>query len=119
MPAAPASFCSIARPWRPAPPDRGDRVRRAAHLLIAGRVQGVGYRAWVADAAARHGLDGWVRNLADGRVEAVLAGEEPVLGAMIGALREGPPLARVAAVVEDATDDPGPGFRVLPTARGR
>ena len=44
------------------------------HLTITGRVQGVGYRAFVVHAAERHGLEGWVRNRKDGSVEAVVAG---------------------------------------------
>jgi acylphosphatase len=91
-------------------------MRRVVQLLISGRVQGVGYRAWVAAEAARRGLDGWVRNRADGSVEAVFAGEPDAVARMIEACRRGPPSARVTDLAErPAPGDPGPGFRVLPT----
>jgi acylphosphatase len=92
-------------------------VRRAAHLLIAGRVQGVGYRAWAAETARRLALDGWVRNRADGSVELVVAGEAGLVTAMITACRTGPSLATVSDIAESsAPGDPGVGFRILPTA---
>lgn len=53
------------------------------HVTIRGRVQGVGYRAWVDHEARARNLEGWVRNLRDGRVEAVFAGAEDVVAAMI------------------------------------
>jgi acylphosphatase len=92
-------------------------------VVVRGRVQGVGYRAWTEDTALINGLDGWVRNRRDGTVEAVFAGLADAVEAMIEACREGPGSARVDAVdVHDA----GPselamrrssgGFSVLPTA---
>jgi acylphosphatase len=79
----------------------------------------VGFRAWAAREAAGRGLDGWVRNRADGAVEALFAGEARSVTEMIAACREGPPGARVDAIAEsDASPDPGPGFRILPTAGG-
>ena len=91
--------------------------RRIAHVLVSGRVQGVGYRAWT-DAKARDlGLDGWVRNLVDGRVEAVFAGPPDTVARMIDSCRSGPRLARVDALhVADTVDPVEPGFRCLPTA---
>jgi acylphosphatase len=92
------------------------------HVTVRGRVQGVGYRAWVDHEARARGLEGWVRNLRDGSVEAVFAGAEDLVAAMIAACRRGPSLARVDAVQEDAgnTDDlnlrrAGERFSVLPT----
>ena len=69
------------------------------HFLVAGRVQGVYYRASACDVARRLGLTGWVRNTADGRVEAVACGESQKLDAFEQWLWEGPPSARVEQVV--------------------
>jgi acylphosphatase len=74
-----------------------DKVVRAK-LLIAGHVQGVGYRAFVRHAASRRGLVGGVRNLDDGRVEAEVEGMRSVIEAMIAELKIGPPGARVQAI---------------------
>ncbi len=76
------------------------------HVVIRGRVQGVGYRAWTADEARRRGLQGWVRNRCDGSVEAVFSGPEDVVADMLAACRRGPSLARVDAVdASPATGD--------------
>lgn len=72
--------------------------RAIHHVVIRGRVQGVGYRAWVAEEAERRNLEGWVRNRRDGSVEAVVAGPEDVVADMVAQCRRGPPLARVDAV---------------------
>lgn len=88
----------------------------ALRLRIAGRVQGVGFRDWLQGEARRHGLSGWVRNRADGSVEALLAGETPAVQAVVSACRLGPPLARVTTIEESFADPPGePGFQRLPT----
>ena len=92
------------------------------HVVVRGRVQGVGYRAWTEDEAVRRDLEGWVRNRRDGTVEAVFSGAETVVLDMIGACRRGPPAARVEAV--DVTEGegallarraPGERFSVLST----
>jgi acylphosphatase len=84
---------------------------RSVHLRIAGRVQGVGYRAWVTLTARRLGLRGWVRNRTDGSVEALVIGADDSVAAMIEACREGPFAARVREVaVGEATDDGSDGF---------
>ncbi len=70
------------------------------HIVVRGRVQGVGYRAFVENAAAARHLAGWVRNRRDGSVEALLAGPEPDVNDMIVACRNGPILARVDALDE-------------------
>ena len=68
------------------------------HVLVSGRVQGVGFR-WAARAKGEElALAGWVRNLPDGRVEAWLEGEEQAVTAMLAWLRRGPTAARVTAV---------------------
>lgn len=83
----------------------------ARRLRIEGRVQGVGYRAWMVREARRLGLAGWVRNRADGSVEAVIAGPEPAVQALLTACRRGPIAARVDRILEDFTDLPeGEGF---------
>lgn len=68
------------------------------HVIIRGRVQGVGYRVWTEVTALERGVQGWVRNRHDGSVEALLIGEEHVVAAMIEACRRGPPGARVDAI---------------------
>ena len=92
------------------------------HVTIHGRVQGVGYRAWLEHEATARGLEGWVRNRRDNSVEAVFAGTESVVAEMIALCRRGPQLARVDAVNEvPATSDAlnlrraGTRFSVLPT----
>jgi acylphosphatase len=91
-------------------------------VTIRGRVQGVGYRAWVDHQASLRHLEGWVRNRRDGSVEALFAGPEDVVAAMIVACRRGPSSSRVEAVQEEAgTSDAlnlrraGERFSVLPT----
>jgi acylphosphatase len=89
---------------------------QARRLRIQGRVQGVGYRDWLLREAVRLNLTGWVRNRADGSVEAVVAGEEPAVMALLTACRRGPRLARVDAIEESFTELPEePGFLRLPT----
>jgi acylphosphatase len=76
------------------------------HIVIRGRVQGVGYRAWTEVSALERGLEGWVRNCRDGSVEAVLGGTEDDIAAMIAECRRGPPGARVDAIDQrEATGD--------------
>ncbi len=89
----------------------------ARHVFVSGRVQGVGYRDWLVAAATAQGLAGWVRNLRDGRVEALLAGPEAAVAAAIAACHDGPRLARVDDIQATPADLPdAPGFRRLPTA---
>ena len=90
----------------------------AVHLLISGRVQGVAYRAWTVHEARRRGLVGWVRNLRDGRVEAVLKGNEHEVEMMIIACRRGPSMAHVTDVAREpfAGKLETSGFVQLPTA---
>ena len=68
------------------------------HLLITGRVQGVGFRDALRDEAERRGLAGWVRNRHDGSVEALLQGPADAVDAAISWAHRGPASARVAAV---------------------
>jgi len=77
-----------------------DRV--ICHVRIRGRVQAVGFRAFVEHVALRHGVEGWVRNRRDGSVEAVFAGSTDAVRAVTDACRRGPPGARVDTL-EEAT----------------
>jgi acylphosphatase len=70
-------------------------MRVARRYVITGRVQGVGFRWFAHDAAARQGVHGWVRNLADGSVEVVAEGEQTSVDALEAAVRRGPSSARV------------------------
>jgi acylphosphatase len=89
---------------------------QAVRLRITGRVQGVGYRAFVIETGRRLGLRGWVRNRTDGSGEALVIGDEPAVAAMIAACRAGPRAAVVAdlAVAPDQ-DDRSTGFASRPT----
>jgi len=90
---------------------------RCVRLVIAGRVQAVGYRAWTIETAMRLGLRGWVRNRRDGTVEALVIGDEEAVATMIDACRQGPRAARVTNVaVGDTEDDGSAGFSARPTA---
>ena len=91
-------------------------------VTIRGRVQGVGYRAWVEHQAGARALEGWVRNRRDGSVEALFAGPEDVVADIVAACRRGPSSARVADVAEQAANRDllalrrtGERFSVLPT----
>ncbi len=88
----------------------------ALRLRIAGRVQGVGYRAWVAEQARALGLAGFVRNRLDGTVELVARGPREALDALAAACRFGPPAARVDRIdAEPALGLVPDGFAVKPT----
>jgi acylphosphatase len=85
-------------------------------VIITGRVQGVWYRGWTVDEALERGLSGWVRNRRDGSVEALFSGPEAAVRAIIERCRQGPPAARVDAIVETPESAPAePGFRQRPT----
>ena len=71
---------------------------RKLHAVIAGRVQGVGFRYFVAWRARELDLVGWVRNQADGSVEVEAEGDDASLQKLLGDLRQGPPTAWVEAV---------------------
>ena len=79
----------------------------AVRFLVRGRVQGVRFRAATRDEALRLGLSGHARNLADGSVEVLAAGEDASLAALQRWLQRGPPLARVNEVVRFEADAAG------------
>lgn len=84
-------------------------MRVARRFVISGRVQGVGFRWFTQDTASREGVVGWVRNLPDGRVEALIEGDDEAVTRVERALRAGPRGARVDEVFVDA-EEPG-GYR--------
>ncbi len=69
--------------------------RARVHLLVSGLVQGVAFRAYTVDEARRLGVAGWVRNLADGRVEVEAEGDRAALEGLVRFCRRGPPAAQV------------------------
>jgi acylphosphatase len=78
----------------------------AARFLVSGRVQGVGFRWWVAREAIAVGVAGWARNLADGRVEVVARGDRTALATLEQLLGRGPRISRVDNVEKfDAPHD--------------
>ncbi|MGA2027961.1 MAG: acylphosphatase [Syntrophobacteraceae bacterium] len=72
--------------------------KHRVHVWIKGRVQGVFFRTYTRDAAQSIGVTGWVRNLPDGRVEAVFEGESDKVERMIEWCREGSPMSRIESV---------------------
>lgn len=85
----------------------------AVRVLISGRVQGVNFRWYTVEEGNRLGVHGWVRNLRDGRVEAVVEGEPLAVDRMIEWMRRGPPGARVDEVVVEPIPLAGvEGFRI-------
>ncbi|WP_240518905.1 acylphosphatase [Leptolyngbya sp. BC1307] len=84
-------------------------------LLISGRVQGVGYRYSTREQASALGLVGWVRNLPDGRVEAMVEGDRPQVEEMVQWFHSGPPMAQVEAVKSE--DLPLQKFRTFEIRR--
>jgi acylphosphatase len=97
----------------------GEAIRQ---VTITGRVQGVGYRAWVEHRARAHSLEGWVRNRRDGGVEALFAGPADAVSEMVERCRCGPSSARVESVQDEAGNPDalnlrraGERFSVLPT----
>ena len=89
---------------------------RGAHVVITGRVQGVGFRYWVEAEAVSRGLTGWVRNRRDGSVEAVFFGEGGAVDEMLEVCGAGPAAARVSAVAVSDTDETPTAFERRPTA---
>lgn len=88
----------------------------ALHVMVEGRVQGVGFRAYVEREAKGRGLTGWVRNRSDGRVEAVFMGGGEDVQSMVAACHRGPRMS----LVRNVTSEPCPpgdwrGFEVRPT----
>ena len=89
-------------------------MRVARRFVISGRVQGVGFRWFVHDAATREGVAGWVQNLFDGRVEAFVEGEQEAVTRVERAVRQGPPRSRIerVTVVEEEASGAFTGFSI-------
>lgn len=89
---------------------------RIVCVRIEGRVQGVSYRAWTQEVAGVLGLSGWVRNRADGTVEALFAGPAEAVGAMLERCRKGPFASRVTAVtIQEEGGEAPAGFEIRST----
>ena len=88
----------------------------ARRYLVSGQVQGVGFRFFTEEAARREGLTGFVRNLGDGRVEAVVEGDADAVARFERGLHLGPPLARVAHVAAEnrPPEQTTAGFEIRP-----
>jgi acylphosphatase len=98
-------------------------TNRAVHVVITGRVQGVGFRAWIEREADSRGVSGWVRNRRNGAVEALFSGPAAAVEGMVAACYRGPDLADVdevklneAAPETIALTPPGVSFAVIATA---
>jgi acylphosphatase len=92
-----------------------ENPRVAKHLIISGRVQGVGFRYSMAEEAERLGATGWVRNRRDGTVEAVIEGQPAVVDALLAWARRGPPSARVTDVSVSEAEGSFERFEMRPT----
>lgn len=90
----------------------GEIVRK--HVIVGGRVQGVGFRFFVIEQAGLLGAKGWVRNLPDGRVEAEIEGSPEIVNQLLDQLRVGPRLSHVTSLDVQDLDGPAPhkDFRV-------
>jgi acylphosphatase len=89
---------------------------RATRIIITGRVQGVGFRDWLIAEAHRLGIEGWVRNVGNDRVEALLAGPPAAVAECLHACLRGPKLASVTSITEHIADPPAePGFVKRPS----
>lgn len=89
-------------------------MARRSHVFVSGRVQGVGFRFYTREEARRFRLGGFVRNLPDGRVEAVFEGEDDAVEALVSWCRSGPPGSRVTEVTVEPESPTGEfdGFSV-------
>ncbi|MEM4189348.1 MAG: acylphosphatase [Candidatus Caldarchaeum sp.] len=89
-------------------------ARVAVRVKVYGRVQGVFFRSSMKDVADEVGVDGWVRNVEDGSVEAMVAGEKAKVEQLVEWCRRGPPMARVERIIveEIAETEHVKGFHI-------
>lgn len=92
-------------------------VEARAHVLVTGRVQGVFFRQSTSERARELGLSGWVRNLPDGRVEALVQGERASVQSLLAWIRHGGPPAAVVDAVEVTERPAAPGLRAFRVER--
>ncbi|WP_333784753.1 acylphosphatase [Thermocrinis sp.] len=87
---------------------------RAYRVFLSGRVQGVGFRSWTKRLGESYGLEGWVRNLPDGRVEVFVQGHEDVVQSFVWKLWEGPEGARVdkMEIIKEVASHEEKGFYI-------
>ncbi len=90
-------------------------MEKAVHLLISGRVQGVFYRYTAQKVAARRGLKGWIKNLPNGKVEAIVVGDPDAVDTFIAWCHKGPPGGAVSEVTVESIPPPPDleGFSIL------
>jgi acylphosphatase len=89
---------------------------KSLHLIISGRVQGVGFRDWLMGQAHARAVAGWVRNRGGDQVEAVICGAPVDVDAIVALCHEGPPAARVLSVAATPSDPvEGFSFRCIPS----
>lgn len=102
----------VVREWISRSQATAEQSVRSWRLVVSGTVQRVGYRRWIRDEARRLGLDGWVRNRSDGRVEMLLRGPDAAVRSLIGGAYAGPSKASVERVTARVVETvPEPGFR--------
>jgi acylphosphatase len=89
---------------------------RRVRVIVTGRVQGVGFRDWTERQALSRNLFGWVRNRADGSVEALFTGDAADVAEMLDTLWDGPRAGQVKGVEVFDTDEEAREFRILPSA---
>ncbi|GJN29072.1 hypothetical protein PR202_gb17264 [Eleusine coracana subsp. coracana] len=97
------------------PQQQLEPARKAVHVVVKGRVQGVGFRDWTASTAESLGLAGWVCNRRDGTVEALLSGDPAMVDEMVSRrIPVGPPASAVTAVVPSPAEPvhPSTGFDI-------
>ena len=89
-------------------------AQKTIRAVVSGRVQGVFFRAYTQEAALRYGVKGWVRNLTDGSVEALVSGDADRVDRMIAWLHQGSPLSQVSRVTleERETDERFDDFEI-------
>jgi len=104
--------------WKLLPRALACQIMVGKHILVSGSVQGVGFRFFIQKKALELGLNGWVRNLLDGRVEILVTGSKPQIDGLLSCVAVGPPSANVVeAMTKDCEVTEDSSFHVRPTGR--